>query len=477
MGVASTQSASPNETFLRETTVGTIRKPEAISKLAKLTATTLSLPASTLNIGGQQYNTLAALTLNTATVGVGGVDATLVAGSLYTVYAVISGSQVYLIASLSSSLPSGFTQARTIGGFTTDASSQIDQVGEYPGNLAVAGSVSAGGGLSVQPAQNFFINGGLDFWQRGITSSSASWTYLTADRFITGNEGSTPVTAQYLDSPNANTKWCLRFTGNFAATNRVSFQQRIESSNAQYLVGKTITASFWYKITAPNLDATTANMTSIFLDIANTTDNYTGTTNYGFQPLNIVADGTWRRASYVFTIPTSYSGAALANGFSVYIRLRKNATVSTDAWDVRFAQLMLNIGTSAAPFQRAGGTIGGELALCQRYFEKSFNTGLTPGSSDPGTVFSSSITWSNNQTYITVPYKVTKRGNATTQAYDASGNAGSVTWHRNGVSQASFSYTHAAAYAGENAFVVVITGTTAGDRIEAYLHWTSDAEL
>jgi len=105
--------------------VGTIRKPESISKLAKLTATTLSLPASTLNIGGQQYNTLTALTLNTATVGAGGVDVTVVANSVYYVYAVVSSNTVYLIGSLSSSVPSGFMQARKVGAFTTGVTSQI----------------------------------------------------------------------------------------------------------------------------------------------------------------------------------------------------------------------------------------------------------------------------------------------------------------------------------------------------------------
>jgi len=107
--------------------MGSIRTVENIAKLAKTSVTTLSLPASRVNIGAAQYIT-PALTLNTATVGIGGVDATITAGGLYYVYAVLSGNVVYLIASPNSSLPSGFTQARKVGSFNTNGISAIDQV-------------------------------------------------------------------------------------------------------------------------------------------------------------------------------------------------------------------------------------------------------------------------------------------------------------------------------------------------------------
>lgn len=116
--------------------MGSIRRPENIAKLIKLTATTAQLPASVINIGAQQYST-SALTLNTAVVGVGGVDVTIAASSVYTVYAVVSSSTVYLIASLNSALPSGFTTARVVGGFVSDASSQISQTGSDTASLVM----------------------------------------------------------------------------------------------------------------------------------------------------------------------------------------------------------------------------------------------------------------------------------------------------------------------------------------------------
>jgi hypothetical protein len=104
--------------------VGSIRTNENIGKLVKLTVSTLQLPASRINIGAAQYVT-PALTLNTAVTGVGGCDVAVAANSVYYTYAVVSSNVVYLIASLSSSLPAGFTQARKVGAFTTGTTSQI----------------------------------------------------------------------------------------------------------------------------------------------------------------------------------------------------------------------------------------------------------------------------------------------------------------------------------------------------------------
>ena len=105
--------------------MGTIRMPENLAKLTKASTTAVTLGASRVNIGALQYVTTATLTLNTGTIGVGGVDATLAASSVYYVYAVISGSAPALIGSLNASLPSGYTQARKVGAFTTGITSQV----------------------------------------------------------------------------------------------------------------------------------------------------------------------------------------------------------------------------------------------------------------------------------------------------------------------------------------------------------------
>ena len=112
--------------------MASIRQPESIGAITRASATTASLAASRINIGGQQYVTTTALALNTATVGVGGVDATLVASKVYYVYAVLSSGSLALIASQASTLPSGFTQARVVGYFYSNASLQIQWANKTP---------------------------------------------------------------------------------------------------------------------------------------------------------------------------------------------------------------------------------------------------------------------------------------------------------------------------------------------------------
>ena len=406
--------------------MGSIRKPESISKLAKLTATTLSLPASTLNIGGQQYNTLTSLTLNTATVGAGGVDATVTAGSLYYVYAVLSSNQVYLIASLNSSLPSGFTQARAVGGFTTDASSQIDQVGEYAGNLAVAGSVSAGGGLTSQPTQNFLINGAFDISQRygNTVKTIGAGADLPPDAYIFDrwwSNGSADAYLQYqrvaiTDLPG------FQYAGSSKRINAASgniglFNQALEYSNVLPLQGKTITVSYYIK--APISPTYSLQDLVTYSTTADQKDPLT----LFFTSSSYAVSTSWTRRSFSVSVPV--------NTKSLMIRLCRGTLNTVLNAEVQITGVMLNIGTSAAPFQRAGGTIGGELALCQRYYEKSYGQDVVPGTANSLAGSHILIAQQYGSNYCPVgylPFKVTKRVNAVTSGvvYDAVTGSGTI---------------------------------------------------
>lgn len=119
--------------------MGSIRSFESIAKLVKTSATVVSLPASCLNIGPAQFRTTSALTCTISVSGVGGIDTgSIAANQIYYAYAVVSSNQVYLICSLSSSLPTGYTAARKVGAFTTNASSQIQEYFSYGQSTAVS---------------------------------------------------------------------------------------------------------------------------------------------------------------------------------------------------------------------------------------------------------------------------------------------------------------------------------------------------
>lgn len=75
---------------------------------------------------GNTTATLGSLTLGTAISGPGGIDTGSVAAStFYYVYTIVHSNSIKLIASISSTSPTGFTQYKKVGAFYTDSSSNI----------------------------------------------------------------------------------------------------------------------------------------------------------------------------------------------------------------------------------------------------------------------------------------------------------------------------------------------------------------
>jgi hypothetical protein len=84
--------------------------------------------------------------------------------------------------------------------------------------------------------------------------------------------------------------------------------------------------------------------------------------------------------------------------------------------------VQLEVGSTATPFERR--PFGVELALCQRYFEKSYNVDVAIGTStDTGMVV-----WfpdaAQSYTSRTAFFKVTKRATPTVTIYSRQGTAG-----------------------------------------------------
>lgn len=148
----------------------------------------------------------------------------------------------------------------------------------------------------------------------------------------------------------------------------------------------------------------------------------------------------------------------------------------------QIAQVMLVQGSFAStadlPFKRAGKTIQQELAMCQRYFEKSYDVNNAPGSApiSGDTTFDTPIAFiSGASVGITglVQYKVNKRAipNSPTYYHPVSGTVGQ--WQSQAAAGGTTTRTASTAGQGTQGFSVSVP--TSDPRVTGL--WAVDAEL
>ena len=215
---------------------------------------------------------------------------------------------------------------------------------------AVASLINLGALASTQyvAGKNFIINGGMDIWQRGTTGFTTNSAY-TADRWGAGLNSGTFAVSQSTDVPTGFT-YSLSLVGTTALNAQIF--TRIESANSTPFAGKTVTLSLWAKSTAGTSQLGYSN------GYANSVNNFasqTGDTNGTFT--SGAPSGSWTKYSATFT-----ANALAANGYQIIIY-----RAGTDTSTTLITGVQLEIGSTATTFSRAGGTIQGELAACQRY--------------------------------------------------------------------------------------------------------------
>jgi hypothetical protein len=232
---------------------------------------------------------------------------------------------------------------------------------------------ASGGPVSPSIAgKNAVINGGFDVWQRGTSITGASKRY-TADRWSIyagsgGSQSSSYTITRQSTSDTTNLpfiQYCARFQRNSGSTSAqlFNFVQSFETVNSIPLAGRTVTISF-YARRGDNYSPT-SNLLNIQVTSDTGTDQYLTDYSVYNDAINQSATltTTWQRFSYSGTFATN------ANEIAVGFNATPTGTAgANDYFEVTGVQLEL--GSVATPFSRAGGTIQGELAACQRYFQE-----------------------------------------------------------------------------------------------------------
>jgi hypothetical protein len=204
----------------------------------------------------------------------------------------------------------------------------------------------------VMQGRNAVINGGMDVFQRGTTFSASN--VYTADRWSsyvpTGTCTYTRETTIKPDDFVASIKLTQS-----VATGSPYIMQSIETLNTMPLVGKTVTISA-YVYGSASISFTLGLSHSSTVDLTPVTA-WSGLVTSVTQTVG----STWTRISATGTVPTTAR--------SLRVELYGNSMTAGQA--AYFTGVQVELGSVATPFVRAGGTLQGELAACQRYYYRS----------------------------------------------------------------------------------------------------------
>jgi hypothetical protein len=393
---------------------------------------------------------------------------------------------------------SGITTGLNVSGVTTSSSVivgsavTISATGiNAPGIGITIASINDG---PISGARNRIINGDMRFDQRnaGVTTTPANDTTYTLDRWIARNTQASKYTIQQVSDAPAGFVNSLKVTSSSSysvtSTDYFAVDQYIEGLNSSDLAwgtaaAKTVTMSFWVK----------SSLTGTF---GGSVFSYqVGYPSYPFS-YSISSANTWEYKTITIPGPTSGTfvttsagNIALEFSFGVGSTLSgtagswSNSTLyrsvtgavsvvgtSSATWQITGVQF--ETGTVATPFERR--SYGQELALCQRYFQKSYDIGTAVGTNtNSGRTFiigratGSFIDYCN-----TVHFPVRMRGTPTMKFYTTGGTADS--WNNtSGSNPNPLSNTFS-----EHCFNIYVTdNTTVGQAGFAYGHWTASAEL
>jgi hypothetical protein len=350
--------------------------------------------------------------------------------------------------------------------------------GGTSGTVSLAFDQANFGGGQYAAGKNKIINGDFSVNQRNFTSTSLTATF-GFDRWYLNLSGGTATysaetftlgTAPVAGYESKNFARVATTVGN----DYCRLDQKIE--NVRTLAGQTVTVSFWAKGTNPTT-AGSLNVTVIQSFGDGGSPSSLVIQNFG----SFVLTANWTRYSLTATVP-SIAGKTIgtAGNDNLSFGFGQGANTSTDAWTLDLWGVQVEAGSTASPFQTATGTIQGELAACQRYFQKSYNQVTAPATNSQtgGIDFTPCLGAVNTNVYIGfVKYPVVMRTAPSVTIYSFASSTTSVVSNATGTDLAASSGI--ASLIGDSGFTVqntsggIITAASGG----FIFHHIANAEL
>lgn len=338
------------------------------------------------------------------------------------------------------------------------AEQQLDQaIAQIPAQVdtAIAGRI---------PGKNVLINGNFDFAQRNSSGTINSAAVYTADRWLCSSAGAATSNWGIGAFASGEVYGARRFLGFNIVAGAVSswIGQRVEG--VQALAGEKATVSFWMR------SGVAGKKVGVLLQQNFGTGGAPGVNIIG--PV-ITLTATFTKYTVTVDVP-AISGKAYGANANLLLAffLSDNQSLwgnellgQTGLFEI--GQVQLERGPSATEFEVR--QLATEFGLCQRYYQKSYNADVYPGSAAAGGLWELDIGAANTgRIGGSVTFRTSMRADPAVTCYDVVGAAGKVFRGANGATGQIYN-------PGQNGVHIFAAPGAAANEIA--FHWTADAEI
>lgn len=223
--------------------------------------------------------------------------------------------------------------------------------------------------LSIAAGKNGIINGGFDIWQRG-TANVTTANAFTADRWQKNSAThygiSRVAVSDTTNLPQIQYAARIQRTNASATTTVCALVYSMETNDAMKFAGQTVTVSFYARKGA---NYSGGNFSVIIYTGTGTDQNLV--TGYTGSAAQVTASAALTTSMARYT--ASVTLPATATEIGLYCAFTPTGTAGANDY-VDMTGVQLELGSTATTFSRAGGTIQGELAACQRYYWRNLST-------------------------------------------------------------------------------------------------------
>jgi len=382
---------------------------------------------------------------------------------------------------------------------STLAATNLKHASSASNNIVLDSSGNATFAGTAVPASSFLrnriINGDMRIDQRNagasVTINTLSGSYTLDRWFATGKASAGVFTVQRLSASAP-----AGFTNYLACTTTTSATPGSTDAYVigQFIEGFNVADLAWGSASAQTVTLSFRVYSSLTGTFGGSVANNAANRCYPFS-FSIGSANTWTTISV--TIPGDTSGTWTTDntaGLKLYLDLGSGSSLrgTAGAWGSTFytgvtsavnvistngatfyiTGVQLEVGTAATPFERR--QYGQELALCQRYFEKSYNQSDALGAvTTAGRRMSIAFNTGDFFDVGSVKLSVTKRTSATITLYSPATGASGKLYNYSG----SADVNGAVGSAGETAFLTTGTGGSLAANSFYGWHFAASAEL